>query len=112
MQALAWQRLPMLRQIWRHHRDLGWRVLLKAPLESDQTARRQHIWYEVDELGASEVEAWPVVDAGTAEKRRPTRRHLNLSGISSFLLITPEGRWDPARLPELARRLKTPGGAS
>ena len=102
----------MLRRIWHHHRDLGWRVLLKAPLDSDQTARREHIWYEVDELEASEVEAWPVVEAGIPERRHPARRHLRLSGISSFLLITPEGRWDPARLPELARRLKTPGAVT
>jgi len=104
MQKLAKYRLPLLKTVWSDHRRNDWRLLVKIPFIETSSEQREHRWFEIDNLEGFEVAAWPI---GQAESPPMSSEQCSivLNDLSAFMLVTPEGKWDAARLPELARQL-------
>ena len=107
MQKLAKYRLPLLKSVWTDHRRNDWRLLVKIPFVETSNEQREHRWYEIDDLDGYEVQGWPIGHADNTSSA--DQCSIALSDLSAFMLVTPEGKWDAARLPELARQLAVAG---
>ena len=106
MKKLVKYRLPLLKSVWADHRDKDWRLLVKIPRIVAGAEQREHRWFEIQDLDGFEVSGWPVASFGGSKEEREPHQTIDLQELSAFVLLTPEGRWDAAQLPEFVRQLQ------
>ena len=103
MQKLAKHRLPLLKNVWALHRTKDWRLLVKIPFKDQHIDTREHRWFEIEQLEEVDVKAWPI--SSDPSSSAPAPCSIALTDLSAFMLLTPDGKWDAAQLPKLARQL-------
>lgn len=112
MAALAVERLGSYASLFRIHGDSEeWLFLVKLGYEVDgatDDGDREHLWFQVHELhGQGRCEATllnePYAVAGLAEGQRGEH---DLSLMSDWAILCPEGRFDPDSILQLERILE------
>jgi hypothetical protein len=115
MALLASERLPrFLRLLSRYGQTSGWVFLVKlgyAVDDAETQTDREHLWFEVHDYAAGEVDAsllnQPYRIARFSEGQRAQH---SLAHLSDWAVLAPAGRFDPNSIAELERALvETPG---
>ena len=89
--------LPLLRryreEFARHDPITG----VKIGIPTDDGTSREHLWFEVDDLGKDKVRAKLVVQPFNVGSMTPGETYeLGLAGVSDWILHTPAGQISPS----------------
>lgn len=107
---LAKERLPRFRALWQGHQEEEWVFLVKLGYQVDHAEDehdREHLWFQVHEVGDDEVEATclnaPYAVSSLAEGQRA--RH-PFTKLSDWSILCELGRFDAENVGELERLLQ------